>query len=282
MGIYKGRIRRLISIIMKPELRVLPGQLAFFLFLSLFPILSIMVYLSATFTVSTDVIVQFLENNIPTDISSLLIPYLMGKSISFGTAFSMIIGFLVASNGAHSIIIASNTLYKIDDSPYLQRRIKSVIMTIILIILFVILLGILAFGNSILNFVFSLGLFENIKGSISIVFYIVKWSLAIFAVLFLLKVLYTMAPDKKIKSKYMNKGAFFTAISFIIATTIYSFYVTNFSNYDLIYGGLSNIMMLVMFVYLLSYIFVIGIAINAGYYEWEMEKTGYNILDKKE
>jgi Predicted membrane protein len=282
MEVFKGRMRRLISIVMKPELRILPGQLAFFLFLSLFPILSILVYLSGTFTVSTDIIIHFLENNIPSDISSLLIPYLMGKGISFGTIFSMIVGFIVASNGAHSIIVASNALYKIDDSPYLQRRLKSIIMTIILILLFIILLVILAFGNTILNFIFSLGLFENIKGTISMIFYIVKWSLAIFAVLFLLKVLYTMAPDKKIKSKYMNKGAIFTTLSFIVATTIYSFYVSNFSNYDLIYGGLSSIMMLVMFVYLLSYIFVIGIAINAGYYEWEMEKTGYNILKNKE
>lgn len=261
------RVSKFINIIKKPELRILPGQLAFFLFLSVFPIVMLIVFFANVFSVSTDSIVQFMDTSVPKEIADLLLPYFIGNNVSIGVGFSMIVGFVVASNGAHSIIIASNALYKIDDSSYLNRRVKALFMTVILVFLFLFMLVILAFGNKILDFIFSLGLFHKIKGTIYVVYYILKWTLALFVVFILVKLLYTMAPDAVIKSKYVNIGAIFSTISFAIVTTIYSYYVTYFGNYDVIYGGLSAIVILMIFVYILSYILVLGIAMNTSYYQ---------------
>ncbi len=263
------KILKFIKIIQKPELRVLPGQLAFFLFLSVFPIITLIVFFASALSVSTDSIVQFMDTSVPKEIADLLLPYFIGNSVSIQVGFSMIVGFVVASNGAHSIIIASNALYKLDDSSYLNRRVKALFMTVILVFLFLFMLVILAFGNTILDFIFSLGLFQKIKGTIYIVYYILKWTLAIFVVFILVKLLYTMAPDATIKSKYVNIGALFSTISFAVVTTIYSYYVSHFGNYNMIYGGLSAIVILMIFVYILSYILVLGIAINTTYYQVE-------------
>ncbi|MDD3341474.1 MAG: YihY/virulence factor BrkB family protein [Bacilli bacterium] len=260
-------IKRLFVIISRPELRILPGQLAFFLFLSMVPIITLTVYFAGIFAVSTESIVTFVKNTIPGEVSDLLLPYLLGKGFNFTVGISMITGFIVASNGAHSIIITSNILYKVEDSPYLTRRIKAFIMTIILVFLFIFMLVILAFGNNILEYIFSLGLFAKIKQTVFVVYFILKWTLALFIVFLLVKVLYTMAPDRRIQSKYVNKGAIFTTISFVLVSTIYSYYVSNFTNYDVLYGGLSSIVILMIFVYFLSYIFTVGIAINADEYQ---------------
>lgn len=72
-----------------------------------------------------------------------------------------------------------------------------------------------------------------------------------------------MAPDKKIKSKTTTTGAIFTTIAWIIATEIYSFYVSQFAKYNLFYGSISNILILLMWVYILAYVFVFGMALNA-------------------
>ena len=45
---------------------------------------------------------------------------------------------------------------------------------------------------------------------------------------------------------------------------IYSIYIDSFSNYNIFYGNISNILILLMWVYILSYIFVLGMAINAS------------------
>lgn len=267
---FKEWFDRFMKIISLPELRILPGQLAFFLFLSVVPIITLTVYFSGMFAVSTDSIIAFFDGVIPKEINDLLMPYLLGSGgFDVGVGLSMLTGFIVASNGAHSVIIASNTLYKVEDCPYLTRRIKSVIMTIILVFLFIFLLIILAFGNSILHFIFELGMFAKIKGTVYIIYFIVKWTLALFVVFLLVKVLYTMAPDRRIKSKFVNKGSLFATISFALVASIYSYYVSNFSNYDVIYGGLSGIVILMIFVYILSYIFVMGIAMNASHYDME-------------
>ena len=80
-----------------------------------------------------------------------------------------------------------------------------------------------------------------------------------------------MAPDKKMPSTNVNGGAIFTTIGFILITKLYSFYIAEFANYSVFYGSLANIVILMLWVYFLSYVFVIGMAMN---YHEEMEKTG--------
>ena len=84
--------------------------------------------------------------------------------------------------------------------------------------------------------------------------------------------LYTLAPTKKIPSSSVTKGSVFTTISWLLVTYGYSIYITHFSNYDLFYGSLSSIIMMMFWVYILSIILVIGIAINRNvYYRYEKD-----------
>lgn len=59
----------------------------------------------------------------------------------------------------------------------------------------------------------------------------------------------------------------FTSAAWIIVTQIYSWYIENFSNYATFYGSISNILILMMWLYFISYIFVLGMALNVTKYE---------------
>lgn len=267
----KKYFKRLFNIMMEPEIKILPGQIAFFLFLSLVPIITLIIYSGLILSIGTDSVAEFVSKIFPNDISSLLIPYVNNAGIDFGTILFMITGFLIASNGPHSLIIASNTLYKFKHSAYLKRRIKALFMTILLVLLFIFTILVLAFGNSIMNFIVNISFLQNISDKLYLIYIILKWPFALFIVFFIIKILYTWAPDQRIPSKYMNRGAVFTTIMWSIVTVIYSFYVNNFSSYNIFYGGLSNIAAIMMWVYALSLIFVIGIAINTEYYNMNKE-----------
>ena len=91
----------------------------------------------------------------------------------------------------------------------------------------------------------------------------------LFILFFLIKLLYVLALDHPIQSKYMNKGAFFVTSAFVIVSVLYSYYVSYFANYNIIYGSLSSIVILMIFIYILSYIFVFGMIINKNTYELE-------------
>ena len=78
-----------------------------------------------------------------------------------------------------------------------------------------------------------------------------------------------MAPDSRVPSKYVNKGAVFTTIGLVISTSMYSYYANNIADYSYIYGNLANIMILMVLFFVIAYFIVAGIAINANIYELE-------------
>ena len=68
----------------------------------------------------------------------------------------IIIGLYFASNGASSIIVTSNTIYGIEDQGFLRRKIKAIIMTLFMILLFLFILVVPLFGDSIISLINSL------------------------------------------------------------------------------------------------------------------------------
>lgn len=268
---FMDRVKRLFKkmfyIIRKPEMLILPGHLAFFLVLSIVPIITLIGYIGSFFSISLDAIVNAISVSLPSGVGDVLLPYISGKGIDFNVWTFMVVGFVMASNGAHSLIVASNTVYNIEQSNYLMRRVKAFFLTILLVLLILFILLVLGFGNSILKIILSLGIFKGISSYIYTAFIFLKWPIALLFVFIILKILYTVAPDSLIKSKYVNRGAFIATICLTLVTAIYSYYVAHFSNYDIFYGGLSNIIILMIWVYIVSYILIIGIAFNASTYD---------------
>ncbi len=260
-------LKKLYSIISKPEMLILPANLAFFLVLSVVPIFILIGLIASTFSLSLDAVIQFIGENLPSQVTEILETFIRGKGIDFNVGFFTITAFILASNGPHSIIVTSNTLYNFKHGNYLNRRIKAIILTILLVILFIFIIVVLAFGNHILKAIFEIGILKNFSSFAYSLFVYLKWPIAFFIIFFTIKLIYTIAPDKTVPSKYVNKGAIFTTLGWILTTAIYSYYVSHFSKYDIFYGSLSNIIILMMYIYFLSYILVLGIAINSNSYE---------------
>lgn len=264
----KRLLIKLVDIISRQEMRILPGQIAFFLILSIFPIITILGMFMSLFMISFDAILEFASQILPMQVVNILKPYINGH-ITTNVVLTLMIGFFLASNGPHSIIVAADTLYNIKGKDYLQTRLKAIFMTLILMVVFVIMVVGLAFGNTIIKSLLAVGLFKEIGARIYNIYLLFKWPTAFLLIFLCIKLLYTMAPDKQLPSSHVNKGAGFTTICWTIVTLIYSFYINNFSHYDLFYGSLANIIILMMWVYIISYILVIGIAINSDVYEKE-------------
>lgn len=281
MNLTKRYLKKLIKIIKKSEMRILPGNIAFFMVLSIFPIITLSGIFASMFHVSLNSILSMMNDILPGQVYNLILPYVSGNGMDIHIGFSMLLGYIFASNGAHSIIVCSNTLYDIPHSNYLNRRIKALFLTIILVVLFVFTLIVLAFGNSILQFILSFDFFGSFGDKIYYLFLLLKWPTAIIFIFFMIKLIFTVSPDKTIKSSNTTKGAFFTTISWMISTFIYSYYVQHFSHYDIFYGSLANIIIMMIWVYILAYTLVIGIAINTQSYRDDSKDKKDLIVDNK-
>ena len=92
--------------------------------------------------------------------------------------------------------------------------------------------------------------------------------------------IYVIAPDERIRSKYVNKGSLFTTIGWLIVTVILSYYINNVARFDLVYGNLANIVILLLWFYVLAYVFVIGLQLNKKAIDKGIEKTNTIKLDE--
>lgn len=262
--------KKLFYIVGKPYMRVLPGQLAFFTVLSLVPIIAAIGMITSYFSIPLTSISNLARDFLPTDITHITATNVNGSGLTFNLVIFFITSFFLASNGAHSIIITSNEIYGIKGKGFFGRRLKAIAITLILVLLIIFVLAVPVLGNNI---------FDSLKNEISnvrtlefvsYIFKIIRIPISMALIFIFVKIIYHMAPDKKISLRGTNLGPLFTTVMWIIGTEIYTIYVSNFAKYNLFYGSISNIIILMIWVYFLSYIFVFGMAINATEEEQEI------------
>ena len=263
----KGFLKKAIELIKKPEMRILPGHLAFFFVMSLIPIVALIGALASRLSISLDIIKEALGVSIPIGVEDFVHSIVSGKGLSFNIGIFFLSAFILASNGTHAIIIASNEIYKIKPKDVLRRRTKAILMTVILVEILFFLLIVPVFGDTIFNILKTS--FDNSHTTEILyrIYRLLKYPLSIAVIYLNIKLIYIIAPDEEIEGNNATKGAIFTTISWIICSEIYSFYLDTFTKYDIFYGSISNIIILLLWVYMLSYIFVLGLVINAGSYK---------------
>ena len=274
--------KKVIELIKRPETRILPGNLAFFFVMSIIPIVALIGALATRFSISYESIKDGINITVPGGVGEFITSIINGQGFTFNIGVFLVSAFILASNGMHSIIIASNEIYKIKHKDFLTRRIKAILMTIILVEILFVLLAIPVFGDTIFFF-----FRENINSQKEIDFFyrvykLVKYPISLGIIYFNIKLIYVIAPDEEIGSVTTTKGSIFTTVSWIIASEVYSFYLDTFTKYDIFYGSVSNILILLLWVYVLSFIFVLGLIINAGTYKSMQMKKAVETKEQKE
>ena len=256
-------IKRVISIIRLPEMRILPGQLAFFLVLSIIPLITLVVTIGSGFGLPATSIKETIESVVPSNILEYLVPTANTSMLSFNVIVFFVAAFILASNGTYSIVNTSNEIYKVKGNCEVKKRAKAVLMTIILVMLLLFLILVPAFGDVLVKLIIDSIHNDSASNIIEGIYHILKYPISLFLIYYNLKLLYTIAPDTKISSRSTIPGALFTTIMWLLSSKIYAFYVDYFANYNVFYGGMSNILVLLIWVYILAYIFTLGMCFNA-------------------
>jgi membrane protein len=241
------------------------GYLAFLIILSLFPFLifliSIIGFLGAS--ESGISIVQTILSVMPREMAETLAPrineIISGPPQSFLTI--AIIGVIwTASSSVEGCRTILNRAYRVAfPPPYVWRRFISVIE--FFVIVFSIVIGVIIF-------VVVPSFLKDIEGHFSFkihfdydFFYLRH--LAIFVLLTLTtSMLYFALPNVRQKIFQTIPGALLTVVLWIGLEKLFSFYVDNFQQFNLVYGSLTGIMISLMFFYLISLVFILGAEFN--------------------
>ena len=77
--------------------------------------------------------------------------------------------------------------------------------------------------------------------------------------------LYKFMPNTKTSWRYIWPGAVLTAVFFEIARSIFAFYLSNFATFDIVYGSLEAVIILLIWIYVSAFILIIGAEFSYEY-----------------
>ncbi|WP_406242631.1 YihY/virulence factor BrkB family protein [Tissierella carlieri] len=244
------------------------AQLSYFLVLSIFPFLIFFLNILSYTPIAREDVLHSIIVLLPLD-TQRLIATLVIETINTSNqtllSLSAITGIWAASKGIMALIRVLNKAYDVEETrSYLELRGLAVLFTIALLVLLVIVLLTLVFGEVLGNKLFDfLGITQ--KFIIFWQYFRVIISLSFMVLIFAL--LYRYIPSirngKKINFKHAMPGAIFASLGWIITSTIFSYYVNNFGNYGKTYGSLGGIIVLLIWLYISSIIIIMGGEINA-------------------
>lgn len=275
-GGIKDFFKNFYKVIRRHDMVILPGNLAFYFVLAIIPTLTLLSFGASILNLSTDVIYDFIAHSFSSEIADLILGVNLQNIVGIEFVIALVIGIYISTNGADAMILASNSIYHVENKSWIKRRLKALLMTFILTVLLLFMLIVPVFGNIIIDLVKEVNFNPNITSRVVMIFELVQGPITWIIMFVIIKMLYIIAPDKKKGNEVISYGALFTTIMFIAGTKIYSMYVTNYASYETLYGGLANIIVLMIWIYFLSYIFTIGMALNYEKDETNMSKIGTN------
>lgn len=276
----KKKTIKLGELITSKEFQILPGNIAYSLCVSIIPIISIIIYLLSSLNISASVINNALLEVIPKTLIDFIKP-LFSTDASANQIITIAISIFVITNGCNTIIATSNSVFDIESKVGLRRIIKSLLLGILLVLLLAFILIVPLFGKTIINIVgmFTTFIAEN-ESIINKLYTVLQMPVSLIVMYFAIKLIYVIAPDDKIKGKYVTKGAAFTTIAWLFVTVLFSAYINNIADYNLVYGSLANVVILLFWLYILAYIFVIGLFLNRRNTDIEKSKTNKIALEE--
>lgn len=266
MDKIKKYINKAVKILSLKELSILPSYLAYNLVLAIIPIITIITLIVGVFSISIDTVIDFINDLLPGYASEVIVGAISEDNFDISIGLLNITILVVASNGMYAIINASNNLYKVESTSKIRDRLRSFIILIILILLLVFMIIVPMLGDVIINFVRDYIKNPSVTQTISLVYNSLKWPISFALIYFAIKGIYIIAPSVRVKSEDTTIGAFITTVGWIIFTALFGYYISYFGKYDIIYGSLSSIIVFLIWFYVLSFILILGIVINARKY----------------
>jgi membrane protein len=181
-----------------------------------------------------------------------------GSALSVGLVISILLALWSASGGTSNLMTAINIAYDEKESRnFVKLRGTALLLTLGAIVFVLLTLALVAVVPAVLN-ALNLGTF------ITLIVQIVRWVLLVVLIVVALAVVYRLAPDRDAPQfKWTSAGALVAAVLWVLGSLAFSLYVNNFGSYNKTYGTLAGVVILLLWLYLTSYIILLGAEINA-------------------
>jgi membrane protein len=209
--------------------------------------------------------VQSLATTLPKDVAKLIGDQLVnlvktsGSKKGLGLVVALAVAIWGARNAAGSVIIALNIAYEEEEKRgWVKVTLLALAITVAAVVLGLIAaaaVGAMAAFDKLLP---SMGEVGVILGKV--ITYLVLGAIAAAAA----ATLYRYGPSRaKAKWKWISPGSILFALAWVVLTLGFGFYVSHFGKYNVTYGSLGGVIVLVTWMYLSSFVLLFGAEFNS-------------------
>jgi membrane protein len=179
-------------------------------------------------------------------------------ALSIGLAVSVLVALWTASSGTSNLMAAVNIAYDEQESRgFVKLRATALVLTLGAIVFMLLTLFLVAVLPQLLQ-ALQIGFFGTI------LIQVVRWALLVALVVAALAIVYRLAPDRNApKFVWTSPGAVVATVLWVLGSVLFSIYVNNFGSYNKTYGALAGVIVFLLWLYLTSYIILLGAEINA-------------------
>lgn len=182
-------------------------------------------------------------------------------ALSVGLLGGVLLALWSAASGVKALITALNVSY--DESErrgFLHLNAVALLLTLGAIVFAVLSLALIVALPALLGNLGIGGLGEIGR----IVISVSRWPVLALVILLGLAVLYRYGPSRdQPRWRWVSWGAAVAAVLWLVASALFSFYVSNFGNYNKTYGSIGAVVILLLWFYLTAFIVLLGAALNA-------------------
>lgn len=243
------------------------AQLSYYFLFSLFPLLFFLVTLAAYLPFAhgaVEAMVERVAPLVPGDAMALVEEHLRSlvnqprpKLLTVGLAVAL----WSASRGVDALRKALNLAYDVPESrPFWKTQAVAMVMTLVGTLLIPVSFTVFLLGGR-------LGGWLAEKLQVVEVFHVIwswlRWPFTASLVMLMLALCYYVLPDVKQRFKYITPGSVLGTALWLASTWGFTQYVEHFGRYNVTYGSIGGVVVLLIWLYLTGLIFILGGELNA-------------------
>lgn len=244
----------------------LAAQLAFYLFLALFPAILFLLALGSFFPLQdlSGDLVRFLQPVASQEVITIIADQI--RRISEAQSGGLLtFGVFAALWSSSAAMVAStsalNAAYDIEEGrPWWKVRLIAIGLTLALAVFFLVSASLVVAGPEIAEY---LGRTLRMGPVVEWSWKILQWPVVFALVSTGIGIVYYFAPDADQDWTWISPGAVVATVLWLAASLGFRIYVTRFSDYNAAYGALGGVMVLLLWFYVSSLAILVGAEMNA-------------------
>lgn len=262
----RKQVNFLIHLIVKvkdDDIFALSSQLAYYLVLSFFPFMTFLITLVGFSSIDSKEIISALNGFLPESIVELTkstVKEVFDNHYTGLLSVSILLALWTSASGFRAVIKGVNKAYNFKETrSFIKRTIISMFGILSLAIIMILALGIVVFGGVIGLYLEKIFPYYNIVMFIWTVF---RYAFIFIIMIFIFTIIYRFAPSRRLSCREVIPGSIFSTLGWGILSIVFSFYINNFRNFSRFYGSLGAVFILMTWLFLISFIFILGVEIN--------------------